>query len=560
MGNNTVSSIQPYIINKEADFKSSIIMSIIIGIFIYFYVFGYKIINPYYTDWIFYQWLDVAQHYTGWLAFLHSPWQFPLLLTDKLTYPENISIFWTDSNPLFSIIFKILAPVYNYANIQFIGLYSFISLILSSVFASQIVRYFNKNVFIIILGTIFLVYKPTVLHRLVVHANLSSQFFIYACIAYILYNYKLDNFKKDFIICILLFALAVSIHFYYVPIVLSFMFLYLLYKVIYFKKIKYILPLIVSSFIVVMEMYIFGVFVNFESSKGAGVGFFSFNLNGFWNPLMGWSALIKGLPIFYDGQTDGFAYLGLGFFFLLLVCLPYIYRLIKKIYKEKWDKNFKLTFTIILIYIFGIIFIATGGIISFNNTLITSFDLSFLLSTFKGHGRFIWILPIVFTVLLYILIFKSFKTKSIIILLLAAIIIQALDIGKKVVQLNEEHMHTYSFQPIIDKNDAAKLKEYGIKHFILPVDDPLYTIKYTSFIIPNGFSESCSYTARDFRKICLNNYNNALNDVKNNLYKKDTIYIFKEADIDIPVNNKSVFYYKYGSHIILSPVELNSLK
>ena len=560
MGNNTVSSIQSYIINKEADFKSSIIISIIIGIFIYFYVFGYKIINPYYTDWIFYQWLDVAQHYTGWLAFLHSPWQFPLLLTDKLTYPENISIFWTDSNPLFSIIFKILAPVYNYANIQFIGLYSFISLILSSVFASQIVRYFNKNLFIIILGTIFLVYKPTVLHRLVVHANLSSQFFIYACIAYILYNYKLDNFKKEFIICILLFALVVSIHFYYVPIVLSFMFLYLLYKVIYFKKIKYILPLIASSFIVVMEMYIFGVFVNFESSKGAGVGFFSFNLNGFWNPLMGWSALIKGFPIFYDGQTDGFAYLGLGFFFLLLVCLPYIYRLIKNTYKEKWDKNFKLIFTIILIYIFGIIFIAIGGIISFNNTLITSFDLSFLLSTFKGHGRFIWILPIVFTVLLYILIFKSFKTKSIIILLLAAIIIQALDIGKKVVQLNEEHMRTYSFQPIIDKNDAAKLKEYGIKHFILPVDDPLYTIKYTSFIIPNGFSESCSYTAREFRKICTNNYNNALNDVKNNLYKKDTIYIFKEADIDIPVNNKSVFYYKYGSHIILSPVELNSLK
>ena len=109
-------------------------------------------------------------------------------------------------------------------------------------------------------------------------------------------------------------------------------------------------------------------------------------------------------------------------------------------------------------------------------------------------------------------------------------------------------------------NYGAKLKEYGIKHFILPVDDPLYTIKYTSFIIPNGFSESCSYTAREFRKICVNNYNNALNDVKNNLYKKDTIYIFKEADIDIPVNNKSVFYYKYGSHIILSPVELNSLK
>ena len=76
----------------------------------------------------YYQWVDVTQHYTGWVAFLHSKWQFPILLTDKLTYPENISIFWTDSNPLFSIIFKILAPLYGYADIQFIGFYSLLSL------------------------------------------------------------------------------------------------------------------------------------------------------------------------------------------------------------------------------------------------------------------------------------------------------------------------------------------------------------------------------------------------------------------------------------------------
>ena len=549
-----------YILSIDADFKTSIAISIIIGICVYIYVFGYKIINPFYTEWIYYQWIDVTQHYTGWLAFLHSKWQFPLLLTDRLTYPENISIFWTDSNPLFSIIFKILAPLYGYANIQFIGFYSLLSLTLSSVFASQIVRYFNKNLFIINLGTIFLIYKPTVLHRLVVHANLSSQFFIYACIAYILYNYKQDNFKKDFIICLLLlFVSAVSIHFYYVPMVLSFMFFYLLYKTIYFKKFKYMSALLASAVIILLEMYIFGVFVNYETSKGGGVGFFSFNLNSFWNPMMDWS-IIKGTPIALAGQTDGFAYLGLGFFLLLLICMPILINKIKNIKQINWDKSFKLIFLFTVLYIIGIILIAMGGVISYNEKIIAQYDLSFLLSTFRGHGRFIWMLPIVFTVLLYIALFKKFATKNIIIILFLATVIQMLDIGNKVYVIYKEHMADYQYNRIISKEDIAALQKHGIKHVIIPPGDHQNMVKYTAFVIPSGWTESCSYTARDFNKLCASNYNNALNDIRNNKYADDTIYIMKAADIDLANADKFLFYYKHNDNILILPVKIKSLE
>lgn len=557
--NNNFSNIKSFILNKDADFKTSIIAAIIIGICTYIYVFGYKIINPFYTEWIYYQWVDVTQHYTGWVAFLHSKWQFPILLTDKLTYPENISIFWTDSNPLFSIIFKILAPLYGYADIQFIGFYSLLSLTLSSVFASQIVRYFNKNLFIIILGTIFLIYKPTVFHRLVVHANLSSQFFIYACIAYILYNYKLDNFKKDFIICVLLFALAVSIHTYYVPMVLSFMFFYLLYKAIYFKKFKYMSALLASAVVIALEMYIFGVFVNYETSKGWGVGFFSFNLNGFWNPLMDWS-FMKSHPIAWYGQTDGFAYLGLGFFFLLLICMPALINKIKNIKQVKWSKSFKLIFLFTILYITGIILIAMGGVVSFNDKVFINIDLSFLLSSFKGHGRFIWMLPIVFTVLLYFILFQKFSTKNIIIILFIATALQMLDIGNKVYATFKEHMADYQYNRIISKEDIAALQKHGIKHVIIPPGDHQNMVKYTAFVIPSGWTESCSYTARDFNKLCASNYNNALNDIKNNKYADDTIYIMKAADIDLANADKSLFYYKHNDNILILPVKIKSLE
>lgn len=454
------------ILKKDTDFKTSIIISIIIGVCTYIYVFGYRIINPYYTEWIYHQWMDVAQNYTGWLAFLHSKWQFPLSLTDALTYPGNISIFWTDSNPLFSIIFKLLAPIYDYANIQLIGFYSLLSLILSSIFASQIVRYFNKNIFVIILGTFFLIYKPTVLHRLIVHANLSSQFFIYACIAYILYNYKNDNFKKDFIICILLFVLAVSIHFYYVPMVLSFMFFYLLYKAIYFKKFKYITAILASAIVMIFEMYILGVFVNIETTQGGGVGDYSFNLNGFWNPL-DWSIIIKYLPLVHAGQTDGFAYLGLGVFFLLLICIPVLIKNIIKLKQIKLNKSLKLIFLFTILYIVGIILIAMGGVVSYNDKMFVHIDLSFLLSTFKGHGRFIWMLPIVFTVLLYIVILKKFSIKSIIIILFIASFIQIYEIDNKVSRIHKEYMADYKYNRIISKEDIAKLNEYGVKYAVL---------------------------------------------------------------------------------------------
>ena len=125
------------------------------------------------------------------------------------------------------------------------------------------------------------------------------------------------------------------------------MFFYLLYKAIYFKKIKYMSVLLAGASATALSMYILGVFVNYETSQGGGVGFYSFNLNSFWNPMMGWS-FIKELPIVYTYQTDGFAYLGLGFLFLLIICISVILYNIKNIYKMKQSKSFKLIFYILI--------------------------------------------------------------------------------------------------------------------------------------------------------------------------------------------------------------------
>ena len=67
---------------------------------------------------------DVAQHLSGWYAFVNDSWRFPLLNTILLDYPSGTDISLTDSIPLFALIFKpfriFFTPDYNYFSIFFI--------------------------------------------------------------------------------------------------------------------------------------------------------------------------------------------------------------------------------------------------------------------------------------------------------------------------------------------------------------------------------------------------------------------------------------------------------
>ncbi len=43
---------------------------------------------------------DNATAVSGFYAFRDTPWRFPIFMTDRLNYPEGVSIFNTDSIPI----------------------------------------------------------------------------------------------------------------------------------------------------------------------------------------------------------------------------------------------------------------------------------------------------------------------------------------------------------------------------------------------------------------------------------------------------------------------------
>ena len=68
------------------------------AIIAYLLIYGYYILNPFYTDWLLGHG-DLSQHYLGWQAFQNGSWMFPIGMTNQLAYPSASSIIWACFHP-----------------------------------------------------------------------------------------------------------------------------------------------------------------------------------------------------------------------------------------------------------------------------------------------------------------------------------------------------------------------------------------------------------------------------------------------------------------------------
>ena len=82
---------------------------------------------------------DLAQNLTGHLAFQQEPWQWPPLLARSLRWPDGVSIALTDSNPLFSLLAKLVAGETG-RPVNLFGVWLGLSLVLQPVAAVYLVR------------------------------------------------------------------------------------------------------------------------------------------------------------------------------------------------------------------------------------------------------------------------------------------------------------------------------------------------------------------------------------------------------------------------------------
>lgn len=545
-------------------YNIDLIVSFLLGIIFFISIFGLQILNPYNLD-LYIQATNFAndplQHMTGWLAFLHSDWFFPLGLTDQLTYPNKYSVMYTDSIPLFAVFFKLFSFLFN-GDYQFLGLYGCFNFGLQGLSAAYIARYFIRNKITVILFACLLILMPVILLRVLFHNSLSSHWVILITISYILYNHKNNNIIKDLIFSFIISVLAIGIHSYFFPIVFGLLSLYYVYKFILNRKLLYLSNIISLTIFGFIAIWLFGGFYNIERVDSVDWGFFRSNLNILYNSMLdNYSYILKPQLLPTVDTYENFAFLGLGNIILCIIALfIFIYNFRLSIMnfhiKNHIDKYLKSYIIFIGIIIF--IIASSGGELYFNKTLIFSSEyLKLILSTFRASARFIWpvmyLLPII---AFYIIIKYKNNIVNIQILLIIIIIVQFIDFNKLYAdKYARYHNSEYTNNEItFDKNVCNELKKIGIK-YIFNSYDLLGNQAISYKLIKCGFAITSTYYARQPRDLILKNNNRLYNILLDN-NDKDFVMVTTANTI----KSKNLYTYEFDDIYITTSKKIDSLK
>jgi hypothetical protein len=406
--------------HRSFRFLMLLLISIIFGLFWFLFLYGRYPLYFTNVNWIYKAGGDIFQHQIGWEWFRQEPWHFPLGRIDAYGYPFGTSITYNDSIPLMALLFKLLSSLFT-QNIQYLGLWELISVIGQLFFGVLILGEFTPSFFKKILGASMLVLAPPLIFRAFSHDSLTAQWILLAAIWFIILEYRHRLWRGAWVI---LFAVATLIHLYFVAMLVP---LWAISLFFHYKSKKNKWTLIVDVLTVAVVILFIGYCIDIFSLQSKdleapGFGIFSWNLNGFINPLR-YSAIFKQMSTGTTGQYEGFSYLGLGNFLILPVALILFF------WKDYSPQRlyFLLPFVLVSI-LFGLFALSSKAFVNTQplwNIQLPGSILK-LCSMFQSSGRFIW--PVFYFLVLFGLIslIRNFRYATPLILL--ALVLQLIDI------------------------------------------------------------------------------------------------------------------------------------
>ncbi len=430
-------------------------------------IYGYHVINPTYTDWLLGKG-DLSQHYIGWQAFKNGSWLFPIGMTDQLSYPGHASIIFTDSIPLFAVIFKLLRSVLP-AEFQYFGLWGVLCFVLQGVFAARLIQRFVPNRLYVILTSMLFVIAPVMIWRMYTHTALAGQWLIL---------FALDTFfagkekskTSIYATWALIGALSSAIHIYFVLMCGIILAGFCLEDVIrtkrILKSIVLLLSYIISALLVIALLG--GLSSGMEASSG-GLGMFSFNFNAFINPQK-WSVLLPDLPTYGIGQYEGFAYLGAGV--LSLVALSFVAILVSPKIRAGIQARKSQVIAICVIFIVACV-ASLSPIITLNSKVLLNIPLprtiENLWGIFRASGRIGWIMVYLIMLGSVVLSYRLINRRCVVFVAALVLCLQVFDIQYPLLERHEEYNRKVVYQSELSDvafwNDVSQRN--SIRHVVL---------------------------------------------------------------------------------------------
>lgn len=380
----------------------------VLAILIFSLIYGIKVVNPTYVNWLL-QGGDLSQHYLGWKAYRNCEWFFPIGMVDNLAYPIKTSIIFTDSIPLFAVLFKVLSPILP-TEFQYFGIWGVLSFILQGIFAARIINNFTKSKKIIVLSSVLFLFVPIMIFRMFGHTALAGQWIILYSInpLFCYAKYSEDN-KRIYWHVFIMGLLASLIHIYFILMCGIILCGICLCDIFMSKKVKNTVSVITLYLVIVIVMVaLFGGFSSGTTAESGGLGKYSFNINAFVNP-QGWSCLLPDLSLYGDGQYEGLAYLGMGCILLSVVA---VMKLVGILYKKKISCCIGSVSGIIFVVVISL-FVAVSPVITWNSNVLCTLKIPKIIyeiwSVFRSSGRMIWSVVYIIMILSIIILVKNEK-------------------------------------------------------------------------------------------------------------------------------------------------------
>ena len=295
------------------------------GLLAFFLVAGPFILDSRNIQWLGGN-LDPAQHYLGWALFQEGPWTFPIGLNPHNGLSFSNSIVFSDSLPLFAILFKSLRYFLSQP-FQYFGLWTLLCFVLQAWFAWKLLGLISESNWLKFFGLGLFLFAPPMLARVGLWTSLASHFLILAAI-YL--NLRPGQINRIFYWTLLIF-IAALVHFYLLAMVLV-LWIASLLDTFFIKKTFCIRNLVaeisIGIFTLILTLWQAGYFsVESGSGKAGGYGTFRLNLLTLFDSRE-WSYILPNISMQID-FSNGFNYLGLGALIgLIFIFLDYIRKLI----------------------------------------------------------------------------------------------------------------------------------------------------------------------------------------------------------------------------------------
>lgn len=325
---------------------------------------------------------DASQNVSGWLFFRQDSWHFPILKTDWLSYPQGVSIAFTDSIPLLALPLKLFATVLP-EDFHYFGIWHAISFVLQGVGAVFLIRSLGvRHLPGALLATAFALCWPALTFRFG-HTALMSQWLLLFALGVYFRGCVSGSLPGRFCAQMIgISTIALLIHPYLLAMAYPLLLVYLVRQwragII---DIAWAAKWLAGSIGILLVIILLGGYFIGKSTAAGGYGVFSLNLLA---PFCG--GIICAFVDGTGGQPEGFNYFGAG----LLALFAIVLFTDPKALPSAISRHRYLFIFLLLLTLF-----ALSSKVYLGKLAILNIDLPRLLQgafgIFRASGRFFWL-------------------------------------------------------------------------------------------------------------------------------------------------------------------------